>query len=614
MDKSIIVEAGNSEEARTLGLKKLEKVVGRALKKEELSVELVEEKRGFLKFGKRSGTYKITTILKELTKEEEELLETTVENIGLNGSFKIKITDEGVMMKVIPPQGQGKAVHYQEVKMALESKEIAEVDWQIVQEIISESEGKWEKIAPRKPELDRDARAIIEISEDKLQAFLSYEPALGGQELTLAALQQLLQDEGIVQGIKEEKLKKIIKHREVVDRMLIAEGKPPQPGRDAELVYQFEHRTESVGTEREDGSINFYDLGLITNVQPGDVLVIKKDPKPGLPGKGVTGEELLPPEPRDRKLPVGKNVEAKDDNTLIAKIAGQVVLENEKIHILPVHEVNGDVNLSTGNIEFVGNVHVKGDVTEGFSIKAQGNVEIRGHVSVADIEAGGDVIIHKGYIGKHKSQIKAGGDVRIKFVENAIISAGKSIFITDAVMHSNLSAGDCIEVTKKKGLIVGGVTKARSTIEANIVGSTLATNTQLEVGIDPKLKLKVKELLGEVNDDKQNLQKTERALAILEKLNGQLNGLPQQKLVMYKQLQDTRKELERNIEEKQLELRYIEQKNNDANIGYVVVKKKVYPGVKIIIGNSQMNTHNEINTGTKFMEDEGEVRKYSLGW
>jgi hypothetical protein len=614
MGKHVIVDAVNEAEARAIGLKELEKIIGKSLQEEELAVELVEEKKGFLGFKKQVKSFKVSLVIKDLTRKEEDFLNTTLDNIRLDGKFRIKVADEGIMLKVIPPQGQGKDVHYQEVKNALEQKEIIGVDWQKVQEVIRAAAGEWEIIAPRKPELDSDAQATVEISKDKLKAFLSYFPAHGGRELTHTDLQNLLQEKGVVYGLKEEKLKTIIKNRQSVDKVLIAEGEPPQPGKDAELVYNFEHKTDSVGTEREDGSIDFYDLGLITNVQPGDVLVVKKDPEPGVPGKSVTGEEISPPVPRDRKLPMGKNVEEKDEHTLVSKIAGQVVLEGEKVHVLPVYELNGNVDLSTGNIDFVGNVLIKGNVTEGFSIRADGNVEVRGHVSVADIDAGGDVFIHKGFIGKNKSQIKAGGDVRVKFVENATISAGRSIYVTDAVMHSKLIAGDGIEVLEKKGLLVGGIARARTNIEANIIGSSLATNTQVEVGIDPGIRARIKELNEQLGEDKQNLLKAVKALNILERLKEQNNGLPEEKVVIYYQLQRTREELEKNIEEKQEELRYLEERVNVVGGGYVAVHKKVYPGVKILIGNSQMNVHNEIVSGIKFMEDEGEVKKYTIGW
>ena len=48
--------------------------------------------------------------------------------------------------------------------------------------------------------------------------------------------------------------------------------------------------------------------------------------------------------------------------------------------MFPVYVVPGDVDFSTGNIDFIGSVKVMGSVRNGFSVKAEGNVEIMGRL------------------------------------------------------------------------------------------------------------------------------------------------------------------------------------------------------------------------------------------
>ncbi|HLV10044.1 MAG TPA: FapA family protein [Halanaerobiales bacterium] len=607
MKKSVMIKANNSEEAQKIGLKELQKITGRKIETGMLSVELIEEKKRF--FGLKKGDKKYRVYINEkLSKREADFLDVTMETIKVDGRYKIQVTEEGILLKIIPPEGKGQEVRYLEVKEGLEKSGIVEVDWQLVQELVNQPKDEWKVIAPRKPELDRDAEVELEISKDKLKAFISYKPAYGGKKLSADDLKRLLEEKGIVYGIKNDQLEELIEERKETKRVLIAEGRPPEEGKDAELIYNFEQNKESVGTRREDGSMDFYNLGLINNVQAGELLVVKKDPEPGKPGKAITGEELSAPTPRDRKLPRGKNVEIKDEHNLVSKIAGQVVVEREKVHVLPIYEVRGDVDLSTGNIEFVGNVVVRGSVTEGFSVKADGNVEIRGHVSIADIEAGGDVVIYKGFIGKNKSQIKAGGDVRVRFVENGYISAGGTIYVSEAVMHSKLNAGEAIEIKEKKGLLVGGESRARSKIDTNIIGSSLATNTLVEAGIDPELKNRMKELNEEINQEEQNLLKARKAVEILERIKKQTGKLPEQKKIMYGQLQKTREELRNSVEEKEQELRYLKERANIRG-AFVAAKKKVYPGARIVIGSSQLNVRNDMAQPVKFVEEDGEIRK-----
>ncbi|ACL70412.1 DUF342 domain-containing protein [Halothermothrix orenii] len=608
MIEVVRVTAPDEKKALEIGKKELEAKTGQVVAVDKLKVTLVREKKGFLGLKSRKNVYEVTYEEEESIEQKEELLDMVMENLGIDGDFRIRVSDNGIFLRIIPPEGEGDPVHYHDIKTALDKKEIVEVDWQSIQEALNKQSEEWVKIAPRYPELDRDAEAEVEISRDKLKAFMSYKPPLGGKDLTIDDLHDILKESGVVYGIKEDKLIEILEEDEPIDKVLVAEGEEPTPGIDAELVYHFETREESVGTQREDGSIDFYNLGLITNVKPGEVLVTKIDPQPGEPGKTVTGEELPPPKPRDRELPGGKNVERKDDNTLVATVSGQVVKRGNKVSVLPVYEVKGDVDLSVGNIDFVGNVYVRDNVLEGFEIRADGNVEVRGHVSAANIECGGELIIHKGFVGKNKSRIKADGNVRVKFVENGTIEAGKNIIISDAAMHSRLTAGRKIEIKEKKGLLVGGICKAGKELEANIIGSVLATDTRLEVGVDPMMKERLKKIKKEIEEAEMNITKTKKALNIMEQLKKQRGQLPQQKEIMYDRLTKTVKKLESMIESKERIYKQLEEKIANKTRGRLVVNQKIYPGVKIAIGNSQYNVHDEMNR-TCFIEDEGEIRQ-----
>ncbi|MFP4015819.1 MAG: DUF342 domain-containing protein, partial [Halanaerobiales bacterium] len=366
MRETLKIKAKNKEEAISLAKSQFEDILEKEIDKSNLSLHLLKEKRGFLGLGRKKRTYEVIYD-NSVSKEEEEFLDVAMESIAIDGDFNIKINEEGIFLKVKDAQGDGHKVTNGEVKNELDRKEIIEVDWQKVREILEQAEEKWELIAPRKTELDRDPEISIDISDDKLKAYLSYIPALGNKKLSREDIDNILEKNGIKVGIKEDVIKRILKERKAEQSILIAEGQPAIPGKDSEFIYHFEQDKKSIGTKRENGSIDFYNLGLITNVNPGDVLVTKKDPEPGKAGISVTGKELKPPKPKNRKLPKGKNTEIEDEHTLVAKSAGQVVVDQrDKVQVLPVHEVKGDVDLSTGNIDFVGNVIIYGSVSEGF--------------------------------------------------------------------------------------------------------------------------------------------------------------------------------------------------------------------------------------------------------
>lgn len=610
MNDKVCVTATSEEEALQLAKEELASTIENDVTDEQFEIKQVGEKSGFLGF-RTKKIYQVTVKKKELTRREEDILDMVTDGLQMDGTFKIKIAEEGVLLKVLPPEGDGDPVNYQVIKTAFERKEIIQIDWQVVQDVIHEPKDEWVKIAPRLPELDKDAELKVETSKDKLAAYISYFPALGGKELSGNDILRILKENNVIFGIKKEKINSLLKTNKQIEHLLIAEGRPPTAGIDARFIYHFENKKDSIGTKREDGSMDYYDLGMITNVNPGDVLVTKEDPKMGKPGKTVTGEEINPSAPKDKDLPGGKNVEKRDEHTLISTIAGQIVVDGNRINVLPIYEVNGDVDLSTGNIDFVGNVLVKGNVMEGFKIKASGNVEIKGHVFAADIDAGGEVIIKKGFVGKKKYHINAQGNVYVKFVENGIIKSEQNVLITDAIMHSQISAGRKVEVTQNKGLLVGGFISAGNLITANIIGSHLATATKLEVGIDPEMKNKVKEMTEDLKKSKVNLDKSLKAVDILQKLKNQRGNLPEDKVLMLYRLQSTSQKLQQTIDEKNAKLEKLKAKFDNVEGGRIIVNNKIYAGVRMSIGNSQYNVLNVMNR-TSFVEEAGEVRQVPL--
>ena len=60
------------------------------------------------------------------------------------------------------------------------------------------------------------------------------------------------------------------------------------------------------------------------------------------------------------------------------------------------------------------------------------------------LEAEGDVTILGGIIGDHTTVVKAGQDLRAKFVESARLRAGRDIIVQEIIMHSECNAGRAV--------------------------------------------------------------------------------------------------------------------------------------------------------------------------
>ncbi|MFO7820027.1 MAG: FapA family protein, partial [Halanaerobacter sp.] len=67
--------------------------------------------------------------------------------------------------------------------------------------------------------------------------------------------------------------------------------------------------------------------------------------------------------------------------------------------ISETYVIEGNVDNRVGNIDFDGNVIVKGDVKENFKIRARGKIEVAGNVNQALLEANDGIIVHGSTIG-----------------------------------------------------------------------------------------------------------------------------------------------------------------------------------------------------------------------
>lgn len=520
-------------------------------------------------------------------------------------SCLIKYTEDDVLLK-LRLENEPDLV---EIEKFLEANSIMEADYDIIKNKLENKETDWFKVADNINLPAEDDQLEVEVSKDGLKAFINFSPGRDGKEFSPSDLKEILAEKNISCGIKEDKIKKILNRRQPVSKEIIAEGDKAQPGEDGYLIYHFEDKENSVGTLREDGSMDFHSKNLINNVRRGEKIVTKVEPTAGKPGKDVFGELIKAPTPKKAKLPKTKNAVQKNDS-VYAAIDGQIVRNGKKITIDPVYQVRGDVDLEEGNIDFVGSVKIGGNVREGFKIKASGDIEIAGNVGAAEIECGGNVLIKKGFLGRKKGKIIAQGDVNARFVENSEIKAN-NVRIYEAIMHSQVTAKDSVLVTEGKGLIVGGRVMAQNTIEANLIGSSLATKTYVEIGLDPELRKNLKASKEKLAIVEDNLDKVNKSIDLLNNMKDKGLKLPPNKKQMFSKLKTTKVELEKKLKEMKSKIENLESELTSSDEAVIKVNKCIFPGVQLLSSKDKMIIRNKISK-CAFTEVNKEIRQKTI--
>ncbi|MCL6588505.1 MAG: FapA family protein [Firmicutes bacterium] len=457
------------------------------------------------------------------------------------------------------------------------------------------------------PMKDRDGRCRVQVSANKMEASLCIEPPLGeGEWPTRNQAFDAIRMANITYGIMESEVDEVIRFK-LTKPVIIAKGKPPIPGRDAEIKLLFESGVfRKASIEDESGRIDFRQVQTVQNVTAGQVIAEKIPATPGTPGMDVFGHEIPAVPGKDKTLKLGKNVAWSDDGlTVYAVTGGEPVMVGGRISVHPVHEIKGNVNFDTGNIMFSGNLVIYGNVESGFKVEAEGDVTIYGNVDSADIKAGGNLFIQGGVSGMDKTEIFCGGDFSAKYIEHASVTCEGNLTSKEAIMHCQINADLKINVEGGKGLIVGGLIRSGEEISAKVIGSRLGTVTELEVGIRPKMKLEFQELENQLKNNTESLDKAEKAIAIL----GKIPNLPDERKEMLHNLIKTSYALKSQIAEAEAKRQEMleEMQSRSRDKGRIRVKDTIYPGVRVSMGKTTIMIQDEIRYATLVYSD-GEIQ------
>ncbi|GKU78652.1 DUF342 domain-containing protein [Paenibacillus sp. L3-i20] len=433
-----------------------------------------------------------------------------------------------------------------------------------------------------------DSYLRIQTSADKLSAFITFNRITDEFSTVLTELEVFVRSKGIVHGIKLDVLEQICINPLAYcrEQTLIAQGKSSAPGSDGLIRYVFEvDNGQRKPAEDLDGKIDLKEVTQLKNVKRGQLIAELVEPQPGPAGMTVTGEVIEPKHGKRVRFKIGKNVVMNGEQTsLYAAIDGLITMTDKgKVNVFPVYEVNGDVNYSVGNIDFVGTVVIRGNVLNGFRVRASGDIRVIGGVEGAELESDGSIEITSGIMAGNKGYVKAAVNVKSSFIQDGNVYAGEDVLVSQSIMHSAVKAGRNVICSGAKGLIVGGMVQAGEVVLARTMGNAMSTATTIEVGVNPQLREELLELRSTIKQSIESNEKSEKALAILDQL-ASAGQLTPDRLALRTKLNATKRQSVTMIDESKTRMLEIEKMLEDTERSRIDISGTVYSGTKIVIG------------------------------
>lgn len=528
----------------------------------------------------------------------------------LDGYFKITTAADGVYLTVYAPVGAGESVKLEDVIAEIESREYKDIDFERIKQVVKESLGIPTKIGGVQKKM-HVTTLVVEVMDDAMSAYLTIVPPPDEKaDVSVEDVVEALKKEGVIFGIDKEAIAEALEKEIYHKAICVAKGRPPVAGQDARVDFKFRKEIQRLPLkEDKDGRVNFRELGLIENVTVGQVLAKKIPPTCGTPGMNVRGEKIPAKDGEDVEIPAGKGTKLSEDGlTLYAATDGRVVWTGQKIEVENVYEIKGDVGFETGNIEFKGSLIIDGNITSGFTVIASGNVEVRGWVEKAVVKADGDIIVKNGIVGRGDDKIYAKGSIYAKFLENADVCAGKDVYVSEAILHSNVDAGGRVIVQGgRKSAIIGGRIRAKEEINARTIGSWTEVNTELEVGIDPSIRDEILRLEEQIEADKKNFNELKLGIRTLIRQKEKDGTLPPEKEALFVQHLRAQNLLMARLRDTTERMIALQKELSAETGGKICVFDKIYPGTIITIRTTTQVLKREYKYST-FTLKAGQIR------
>ncbi len=592
-------------------------------KKNNLEYEVIERGSqgviGLMKKPWRIRVYENPTVIRQKKEKEAAFLAgdlagaSNAENERVDGMFYVHRFGSHIFVKVTLPKGSGTPVSASDLINEARRPDNTSLDEKLLKKLAEDgTDNNYMEVGTFTHIAAGDAVMAVDISKDEMQATITVSPpSQGGSEISAENIKNALKTQGVVAGIEDDKIISFIDNPIYNMPYEVAAAILPVNGTDAYIDYKFEtDKTKLRLKETANGQVDFKELNLIQNVVVGQPLAVKVLPQRGKGGKTILGRYLEAKNGKDIPIPLGQNTKLDSDGrTIIAEKNGNVILVGDKITVEEVYEVPG-VNIKSGNITYMGTVVCRGNVEDGFSIKADGNIEIYGSVGNCHIEAGGDIVISQGVMGRDEGEIITSKSVWARFLQNVKVTAEEYVVVNDNIMNSNVTAMKKILLKGKRASIIGGHLFATEEITAKNIGSSGGgIETILEVGFDPKAKLRLQELQEMQSNVVKQLEEVDLNISTLENQKKVRRSLPKEKEETLANLRNQRVDLMDSSEKMTTEINEINAHNRELKVvGCVNASGTVYPGAKILVRDEIDEIRSECKAVT-FYFDNGFVKR-----
>ena len=303
---------------------------------------------------------------------------------------------------------------------------------------------------------------------------------------------------GVIFGREPELLKALVEKigvKEDLSGMCVARGKIGV-GAKGPLIYPSYKDAKSsaavAGVNVDKDVLDIREMQQRAIVKVGQLVAEIRYATPAQMGTDIYGNEVAPEDSETLSITLGDGIQSRDMNLFYATADGIPVIEGSTIALSKVFVHNGDVNLRSGNIRFEGPVEIKGSVDSGAEVNVRGHLIIHGSVRGGTIICSESVEVKGGVVTGPGAFIRVRGNFSAEFIENSKVTCTGDVVAKKAIVNSEIICGEGITVTNSDGILAGGILSARHTLKSANVGFKRGAATEINVGVDFRVELRIR--------------------------------------------------------------------------------------------------------------------------
>lgn len=457
----------------------------------------------------------------------------------------------------------------------------------------------------------KNAHLRVTIAEDNMSASAHIIAAYGGTHVSANQIVKIAQENDVTFGFDKKSIVALAAKASkgaagAEHEGIIANGKLPIHGINAnfeQLVQCFKDRVLKPQAKHENtDAVNMRDLGVLVSVKPGDPVMKKIPMTKGQTGTNVIGEVIETSDGADFDLNIGtgSEVSPKNPNLLVASIAGLPRRIENGMAVEDVFEIPR-VDVSVGNIDYEGSVVVNGDVGEGMTVKANGDVNVTGYVDNATIVAKGDVFIGKAAIGKqveggenveYSTKIKAAGNIFIRHAQYIDVKCANQLMVDKQLLHSRIQAKNVIVGTEENpnGKLIGGEVNLIEWLKCGVLGAPAGSHSSIKLNqLYDKVTAKCEQLRNSMDEQKNIMEDIKTAVEHIK----ELPNSDDKKVLLTESIQSYEKH-KKILAHLMAKNKALENKQKTLfDDSKIEVKERIYAGIDIQIGSEKTRTKRE---------------------